>query len=307
MLTSKQALLCDIFINQRENTTLEESTDPYYLKHLSPIRWNLLEWMNFSGDEAILEIGGSTGLMTQFFCEKARKVISVVEDSGEAYVNGIRNRSYKNLSICTPKVESIPEYSQWTEEIYMESLEGCAESFNLVAMIGVGESVLSYLNTICSKKEDSGTIADPFLSALKFAALALKSNGRLILALNNRIGLQYFAGKTDAACPHLFDSIQKNRESRQEYSFTKNRLDAMLESAGFQNLEYFYPVPDYLYPSMLYSDRYLPKAGDVRPTSTHYDQERYQFFDEKKAFDSLCEDGLFDVFANSFLVLAERS
>ena len=39
--------------------------------------------------------------------------------------------------------------------------------------------------------------------------------------------------------------------------------------------------------------------------SPAYDRDRLKLFDEVLAYNSLCEDGLFEEFANSFIVVSE--
>ena len=63
-------------------------------------------------------------------------------------------------------------------------------------------------------------------------------------------------------------------------------------------------MPDYKLPTEIYSDDYLPGPGTLRNITVSYDRERYQFFDEEKAMDALCEDEMFAEFANSFLIVS---
>ena len=53
----------------------------------------------------------------------------------------------------------------------------------------------------------------------------------------------------------------------------------------------------------IYSGDRLPGAGDIAESSPVYDSNRYEVFDEKKAVDNICEDGLFEMFANSYLII----
>lgn len=146
---------------------------------------------------------------------------------------------------------------------------------------------------------------EEFAELLAFVNTKLKSDGTLLLALHNRLGLQYFAGQTDESSRAIFAGIEGDWDAQEEYAVSKKRLVTMLKDAGFFRHTFYYPVPDYTFPTMLFSDEYLPRVGEVRPTSTHF-SKRYQVFNEKKAFDAICEDGLFGEFANAFLVVAKR-
>lgn len=46
--------------------------------------------------------------------------------------------------------------------------------------------------------------------------------------------------------------------------------------------------------------------GSIRGTCTAYDRDRYELMDENLCYDSVCEDGLFPQFANSFLIISEE-
>ena len=87
-------------------------------------------------------------------------------------------------------------------------------------------------------------------------------------------------------------------------TFSRNTLDKMLRQTGFRENDFYYPMPDYKLPREVYSDSYLPGPGSIRNTAVAYDRDRFLFFDESKAFDAICEDGLFPQFANSFLIIS---
>ena len=74
---------------------------------------------------------------------------------------------------------------------------------------------------------------------------------------------------------------------------------------GFDRYDVYYPMPDYKMPLEVYSDACLPKKGSITEAAPAYDRDRYMFFDEAAATDSLCEDGKFDFFSNSFLTFCK--
>lgn len=53
-----------------------------------------------------------------------------------------------------------------------------------------------------------------------------------------------------------------------------------------------------------YSDRHLPKKGDLNYNLVNYEGDRFLLFDEQKVFDSIIEEGQFPFFANAYLFLA---
>ena len=78
------------------------------------------------------------------------------------------------------------------------------------------------------------------------------------------------------------------------------------EEKGFREYEFYYPYPDYKFPTAVYSDRYLPKKGELLNNIRNFDADRYVLFDEGKAFDSLADTGYFPIFSNSFFVRVRR-
>ena len=69
---------------------------------------------------------------------------------------------------------------------------------------------------------------------------------------------------------------------------------------------FYYPMPDYKLPAVIYSDSYLPGPGELRNIKRAYSGTNYQMFDEETAYDTVCGDNEFPYFANSFLVIAEK-
>lgn len=291
-LTDVQQTLADAIRNHTEMECLQNNTDTYLLRELSPIRQNLLDWISFSDTETVLELGGKTGILTALLCKHCKAVTSVVASEADAYLNALRNENTGGLQIRVCASSSAAAAFP-------------SSNFDTVTLIGADLNLHREIFT----DKNSSTANDldaQYSQLLTLAYEYLKPNGRLILAINNRLGIQYWSGKTDSCSPALFSSVQGDTEGQTEYCFSKKQLVSMLKKTGFESMRFYYPVPDYLYPTQIFSDDYLPQVGDIRPTSSHYDDIRYQLFDEKKAFDSLCEDGLFDVFANSFLVLCSK-
>jgi hypothetical protein len=77
----------------------------------------------------------------------------------------------------------------------------------------------------------------------------------------------------------------------------------ILQSAGFDNNEFYYPVPDYRLTEEIYSEEYLPAKGVLKANTPSYCRDRLLAFDEVLVADSLSRDGMYNLFANSFLVI----
>lgn len=124
----------------------------------------------------------------------------------------------------------------------------------------------------------------PIKDQLEAAKQLLHPNGVLFLAVCNSFGIKYFAGA-----------------ERDAVTVTKKVLKQLLPDAVF-----YYPVPDYKLATEIYSDAYLPKKGDLTGIVTAYDDAAYTSMDLGVAYDAVCEDGQFDNFSNSFLVIWKK-
>ena len=300
---------------------LQSEQDAYFLYHLSQLRRNLLDWIALSPDETVLELDGQTGVLTTLLAEHSRHVTTVVTDEVEAWLQAIRCERFDHVAIRMP--HSSNDKSATAPSIYNDDISsadvsdtqkdnvGLTEStaspnpcvlYDMVTLIGARHALYDCLFSSDARMDDAYA---QYARLLALAHDSLRPGGRLLLAVNNRLGLQYLSGKIDACCHQLYDTLQNDVDEQDEYCLSKPRLETLLTDAGFTELKFYYPTPDYLFPTAIYSDSYLPAVGELRPTSVHYGRERYQLFDERKVFDSFCEEGLYDLFANSYLVIAK--
>ncbi len=249
------------------------------LYHLSPIRENLLEWYDYKKDASILEIGAGCGAVTGAFCKKMKRVVGIELSKKRSLINANRNGKYGNLEILVGNFEDIV----------------IDEKFDYVSLIGVLEYSPLYISS-----------ENPFEDMLRKAKGMLKENGKLIIAIENKMGLKYIAGATEDHTGKAFDGINGYVGVKHVKTLSKNELEGLLRNVGYSEWEFYYPFPDYKMPTIVYSEKMQPKAGDLRNIVNVYDRDRYITFDEQAAFDQLCEDDKFEYFANSFLIFASR-
>ncbi len=249
------------------------------LYHLSPVRQNVLDWYDFNPNGTVLEIGAGCGAITGLLCKKTKQVTCIDLSKRRSMINATRNKAFDNLKIYVGNFTDI-------------KLE---EKFDYVTLIGVFEYSIAYVG---GKR--------PFEEMLERASSFLKPGGKLIIAIENKYGLKYFAGATEDHTGKLFDGIENYADVDRVRTFSRGSLEDLLVKAGFSKNEFYYPMPDYKMPTEIYSDDYMPNMGAIRGTMASLDRERYAFFDESKAFDSICKDRLFPEFANSFLVFSSK-
>lgn len=272
-------VILDIVKNNDDYTDILHSTDSWaVLYHLTPVRKNLLEWYNFGNDKTLLEIGGGCGAFSGLFANKLQdvKVVELSKRRSEIIYN--RHKNYDNLEIIVGNLNDI-EFEK---------------KFDYVTLIGV----LEYAG-----KFTEGT--NPFKKFLEKAKSYLKPNGKLLIAIENKYGLKYWAGAREDHTGRLFDSIEGYPNDKEIQTFGRHELLDLILFAGFDNADFYYPMPDYKLPKVVYSDEYLPDVDALFDIHTqNFDQDRYNLFNERDAFKGIIKNKQFPFFANSFLVEA---
>ena len=140
------------------------------LYHLSPERRNLLEWYPFRRDAALLEIGAGCGALTGLFAERVAQVTAVELSAKRSRIIERRYADRPNLEIMA---------GNFTDMTF-------DRSFDYVTLIGVLEYTRAFIQA-----------PDPYGKLLSRIAAVLKPGGVLIVAVENRSGLKYFAGARD--------------------------------------------------------------------------------------------------------------
>ena len=142
------------------------------------------------------------------------------------------------------------------------------------------------------------------ISELLSRLLSLKGdNGRLFLALENKLGMKYWAGCQEEQKGGVFVGIEDYSTWEGDIKpLSKKELEEVLSGLENVTYEFYYPYPDYKYPTIIYSDKCLPKEGELFRNMRNVDRERLVIFDERRAFDSVIKAGLFPEFSNSYLI-----
>ncbi len=257
-----------------ENVISENNEWPIFY-HFSEIRKNLLNWYNFAPDSTLLEIGAGPGAMTGLFCEKCKRVVANDLSKKRSAINAYRNKNYSNLEIMISNFSDLK----------------ISEKFDYVTLIGVLEYSGFYI--------DSDT---PFLDMLKRAREYLKPNGILFIAIENKFGLKYWAGAREDHTGLFYDGIEGYTKSPQVQTFGKKEIKNLVESAGYSSSYFYYPYPDYKLPVEIYSEDCIPDCNTKMFSAPAYDSDRMMIFDEPLVYSQIINEGLYEEFANSFLI-----
>ncbi len=260
-----------------EKIVLQDNRWPI-LYHFSSERHMLLKPFHFDKNANLLEIGAGCGAMTGLFLERVHKV-SAIEVSLKR--SKITEKRFPNagdsLEIIVGNLFDIPP----------------KKSYQYATLIGV----LEYANLIYPAQ-------NAMVAMLEKTKDWLVENGTLIIAIENRFGLKYFAGCREDHTGKLFQSIEGYPKKNSVITLSKHELTEILKQAGFIIESWYYPHPDYKLPQEIFSDSYLPSNNHILPNVKSFDFERLQLFSEAKAWQSIIKNRVFPFFANSFLVFA---
>lgn len=242
--------------------------------HMSHLRHNILNWFPFKKNCTILEIGAGCGALTGLLCERASKVVAVELTKRRAEVNFQRHQHYDNLEIVVCDFQSIP--SKW--------------KYDYIIINGVLEYAAYMVKS-----------SQPYEDFLKISADHMNAKGRMLLAIENRLGLKYFSGAKEDHTGKYFSGINGYVDGEKVKTFSKEELNEQISKAQLYPLKFYYPYPDYKFPAEIFSDSTIDK---MKPSVPNYplDMLRTKLFEEGDVYQSLMKMGVMDKFSNSFLV-----
>lgn len=256
---------------------IEERRSWPVLYHLSSLRENIVDWLPIDKSMKVLEVGSGCGAVTGALARKAGEVTCVDLSRKRSMINAYRHMDCENVTIHVGNFQDI------------EPDLPC--DYDYICLIGVFEYGQAYI--------DSET---PYEDFLHIIGKHKKNNGCIVIAIENKLGLKYWAGCKEDHLGTWFSSLEDYPEGGVVRTFTRDGLVKVAEKCGFSDISMYYPYPDYKFMTSLYSDRRLPKPGELSSNRRNFDRERLQLFDEKLVFDTLIKEGQFPLFSNSYLL-----
>lgn len=257
---------------------IEEKNSWPILYHLSALRGNIVDWLPIKPTDKILEIGSGCGAITEKLSRKAGKVTCVELSAKRSQINAYRNQDKDNIEIYVGNFSDIEPILD--------------EDYDYACMIGVFEYGQSYIHT-----------KTPYEDFLKIMQKHVKNNGRIAIAIENKFGLKYWAGCKEDHSGIYFDGLEGYPEGGSARTFTRRGLERIFKSCGVKEYSFYYPYPDYKFPTTIFSDRRLPNQGELIDNMRNFDRDRMVLFHEKYVFDGIVQDGLFDQFSNSYMAI----
>lgn len=273
--------MLDIAMNNSENDfnrLIAERNSWPILYHFSHIRTNVVTWLPITKNDRVLEIGSGCGAITGALSDMAFSVDCIELSKKRSMINAYRNIDKDNICI---KVGNFNDIEKKLEEKY-----------DYITLIGVFEYAESYIDS-----------SEPYIDFLTKIGKHLKENGKIIIAIENKYGLKYWAGCKEDHVSDFFEGIEGYSKTSGVKTFSKNKLEKIVKESRLEVLEFYYPYPDYKFPNVIFSDKNLPQKGDLIINRRNFDNDRLVLFDEEKVYEELIEDGMFEMFSNSFILV----
>lgn len=252
--------------------------------HLGAGRGNLLKpWSHLLEGRSVLEIGAGCGAITRSLGEAGARVLAL-------------EGSPRRARICRKRTRDLPAVDVVCERFGDFEPQG---QFDVVTLIGVLEYAAIYGNT-----------GQPHLDMLRQARRHLKPGGVLLIAIENQLGLKYFAGALEDHLGEPFYGIESHYRAGQPATFGRRELQAMITDAGFAHQVMMAPFPDYKLPTVVvteegFADARFNAAALVSPTETSDEQSpELPIFSQFQGWPAVLRNGLGMALANSFLVAA---
>ena len=199
----------------------QHCTDWPSLYHLSSTRANIMRPFSESLTGDILEIGAGCGAITRYLGECGANVLALEGSPRRASIARSRTCDLDNVTVLAEKLDQFQ----------------CDHQFDVITLIGV----LEYANLFMSGE-------NPHLAMLEHVRPLLKPDGKLIIAIENQLGLKYFAGAPEDHLGQPMIGIEGRYRKDQPQTFGRKVLANMLEQAGFFTTEFLAPFPDYKLP-----------------------------------------------------------
>lgn len=253
------------------------------LYHFSANRANLLRPLESLLKGSVLEIGAGCGAITRYLGECGGAVVALEGSPRRAAIARERTRDLPNVSVVAERFDDFVS----------------SATYDAVTLIGV----LEYANLFMAGPH-------PARAMLERARSFLRPGGCLIVAIENQLGLKYFAGAREDHLGVPMYGLEDRYTTSQAQTYGLRELSGLLTDAGFAGIDAYAPFPDYKLPTTVVSgkgfeephfDAATPICQSVRrdpqlpPVLT---------FSPELAWPVVVRNGLGMHLANSFLLVA---
>lgn len=253
------------------------------LYSLSRGRANVLRPLALNREHTVLEVGAGCGPITRYLGEVCGTVDAVEPMPARARVISERTRDLDNVEVYIGGVEDVP----------------AQPAYDVIVVIGV----LEYAGGGSGEEK-------PYVEFLTRLRAALKPGGRIVCAIENRLGVKYLAGAPEDHVNRAFEGLEDYPHGGHAHTFSRSELSSLFAAAGLEP-SFLHLFPDYKLTRAVLTERLLAspdlqQLGWLIPwfPSPDWLDARPHLADERALWRSLAEDGIGQHFSNSFLVIA---
>lgn len=256
--------------------------------HLSAGRANLLRPLEHRLRGRTLEVGSGCGVLTRYLAELGGQVVALEGSRRRASITAARCAALDNVTVFHERLERF----------------AADRPFSAVTLVGVLEWAPRFVHG-----------ADGAQRVLERAARLLEDDGVLVVAIENQLGLKYFAGWPEdhlGAAMHGINDLYRTGEPR---TFGLRDLTTLVAGAGLPHQAVYAPLPDYKFPRVVVSpmgldDREwsadLAAIAAATPVTDPQDPV-LPLFSLEQALALAARNGLLRDLSSSFLLVASRS
>ncbi len=185
----------------------------------------------------------------------------------------------------------------WLEETYG----------NRVRLFSVGDDLVGLADRIiCIGYLEQYESVSEILAQFK---RHLKADGRVILGMNNRLGIKYFCGDRDLYTGRIFDCVEDYYKTYSNSAdlfsgrmYDRDQIELILQRAGLLDSKFYSVFSDLNNASFIFADGYLPNEQLYIRIFPTYNAPDTVFLEEGRLYDGLIRNGLFHRMANAFLI-----
>lgn len=267
------------FFDKKDLETNEEiyKTDENWnvVEAVSNYRQNILNWYDFKKGSNLLEIGACFGELTGLFCEKCRNVVAVEFSKNRGEIIEKRWGEKDNLEVIIGNLKDI-SFNQ---------------KFDYITLMGC----MDYAEDLMGDGNNS------YLSMLEFARDLLNEDGVILLATDNSFGIKYLAGEKSEHADKIYGTFSNDFTDGR--LFTRKELCQCIEKANLKKQRFYYPLPNYKLPEVIFSEEYLPeKSLSKLDYYIYYNENSIINKSEIDLIKQFNKNDLFEYFCNSYLV-----
>jgi SAM-dependent methyltransferase len=246
--------------------------------HLSKSRANCLRPFALNREMRVLDVGGGCGAITRYLGEMCGDVDMLEPMIARAAVARVRTRDLGNVEVFVGELDAVPP----------------KPAYDLITVIGVLEYV------------GAGSRSDePYIDFLSSLSRLLLPGGRILVAIENRLGVKYLAGAPEDHSGRPFDGLEGYRAGGPARTFSRMELEMLFRAAGLSG-DLYHAFPDYKLTRAVFSDRIFepgPQQGLAwrvpRFPSPDWNSPREPWVDEEFLWRSLVQAGVGRHFGNS--------